>query len=159
MCATAKSGRRYATIADFEKFVKLGYMSKWLHHSGGTVCEPTDIPVNKRHLDMLRAHMVLSDKPYMGSVTEPERAADSVEMSKLLFGADFVDQNVVMTSLININSPLTFDSTMMGALEVYAKAGQAAIISPFIVGRGYGTCDGGRDADAGFGRGFGGCCL
>ncbi|MEM6579466.1 MAG: trimethylamine methyltransferase family protein, partial [Pseudomonadota bacterium] len=35
-------GRRYATMADFEKFVKLGYMSKWLHHSGGTVCEPTD---------------------------------------------------------------------------------------------------------------------
>ncbi|MGR3662020.1 MAG: trimethylamine methyltransferase family protein [Paracoccaceae bacterium] len=127
-------GRRYATIADFQNFVKLGYMSKWLHHSGGTVCEPTDIAVNKRHLDMLLAHMTLSDKPYMGSVTEPSRAEDSVEMSKILFGADFVDQNTVMTSLININSPLTFDSIMMGALEVYAKANQACIISPFIVG-------------------------
>ena len=129
-----EGGRRYATIEDFQKFVKLGYMSKWLHHSGGTVCEPTDIPVNKRHLDMLYAHMTLSDKPYMGSVTEPSRAADSVEMSKILFGADFVDQNTVMTSLININSPMTFDGIMMGALEVYAKAGQACIISPFIVG-------------------------
>jgi len=127
-------GRRYATLNDFQNFVKLGYMSKWLHHSGGTVCEPTDIPVNKRHLDMLLAHMTLSDKPYMGSVTEPVRAADSVEMSKILFGSDFVDQNVVMTSLININSPMSFDSTMMNALEVYARAGQAAIISPFIVG-------------------------
>jgi trimethylamine--corrinoid protein Co-methyltransferase len=83
---------------------------------------------------MLHAHMTLSDKPYMGSVTEPVRAADSVEMSKILFGEEFVDQNTVMTSLININSPLTFDSVMMGALEVYAKAGQACIISPFIVG-------------------------
>ena len=127
-------GRRYATINDFQNFVKLGYMSKWLHHSGGTVCEPTDVPVNKRHLDMLLAHMVLSDKPYMGSVTEPERAGDSVAMSKILFGDAFVDENVVMTSLININSPLTFDSIMMGALEVYARAGQATIISPFIVG-------------------------
>lgn len=127
-------GRRYATIADFQNFVKLGYMSKWLHHSGGTVCEPTDVAVNKRHLDMLHAHMVLSDKPYMGSVTEPSRAEDSVAMSKLLFGSDFVDQNTVMTSLININSPLTFDGIMMGALEVYAKANQACIISPFIVG-------------------------
>ena len=129
-----EGGRRYATIEDFRKFVKLGYMSKWLHHSGGTVCEPTDVPVNKRHLDMLHAHMTLSDKPYMGSVTEPSRAADSVEMSKILFGSDFVDQNTVMTSLININSPMTFDGVMMGALEVYAKANQAAIISPFIVG-------------------------
>ena len=127
-------GRRYATIEDFQKFVKLGYMSKWLHHSGGTVCEPTDVAVNKRHLDMLHAHMTLSDKPFMGSVTEPSRARDSVEMCEILFGKDFVAENTVMTSLININSPMTFDDVMMGALEVYAQAGQACIISPFIVG-------------------------
>lgn len=127
-------GRRYATMDDFRKFVKLGYMSKWLHHSGGTVCEPTDVPVNKRHLDMLHAHMTLSDKPFMGSVTEPSRAQDSVEMCEVLFGKDFVQENTVMTSLININSPMTFDDVMMGALEVYAKNNQACIISPFIVG-------------------------
>ena len=130
----AEGGRRYATIEDFRDFVKLAYMSKWMHHSGGTVCEPTDIAVNKRHFDMLLAHMTLSDKPFMGSVTEPSRAADSVEMCEILFGKDFVAENTVMTSLININSPLTFDSTMMGSLEVYARANQAAIISPFIVG-------------------------
>ncbi len=130
----ADGGRRYATMEDFRNFVKLGYMSRWLHHSGGTVCEPTDVPVNKRHLDMLHAHMTLSDKPYMGSVTEPSRAQDSVDMSGVLFGADFVRDNTVMTSLININSPMTFDGIMMGALEVYAANNQAAIISPFIVG-------------------------
>ena len=127
-------GRRYATIADFQKFVKLGYMSKWLHHSGGTVCEPTDVAVNKRHLDMLHAHMTLSDKPFMGSVTEPSRAQDSVEMCEILFGKEFVQSNAVMTSLINVNSPMTFDDVMAGALEVYAANNQACIISPFIVG-------------------------
>ena len=127
-------GRRYATLADFQKFVKLGYMSKYLHHSGGTVCEPTDVPVNKRHLDMLLTHMVYSDKPFMGSVTEPSRAQDSVEMCEILFGKKFIQNNTVMTSLININSPLTFDSIMMGALEVFASNNQASIISPFIVG-------------------------
>ncbi|WP_394197906.1 trimethylamine methyltransferase family protein [Litoreibacter albidus] len=128
----AEGGRRYATMEDFNKFVKLGYMSKWLHHSGGTVCEPTDVPVNKRHLDMLYAHMSLSDKPFMGSVTEPSRAQDSVDMCEILFGG--LEGRTVMTSLININSPMTFDSVMMGALEVYARANQACIISPFIVG-------------------------
>ncbi|MGB0960213.1 MAG: trimethylamine methyltransferase family protein [Halocynthiibacter sp.] len=127
-------GRRYATMADFEKFVKLGYMSKYLHHSGGTVCEPTDVPVNKRHLDMLYAHMTLSDKPFMGSVTEPIRAQHSVDMCEILFGKDFIQENTVMTSLINVNSPLTFDNIMMGALETYARNNQACIISPFIVG-------------------------
>ncbi|WP_069299109.1 trimethylamine methyltransferase family protein [Neptunicoccus sediminis] len=126
-------GRRYATMADFQKMVKLTYMSKWLHHSGGTVCEPTDIAVNKRHLDMLYAHMTLSDKPYMGSVTAPERAEDSVRMSEILFGESIANKTV-MTSLININSPLTFDEIMMGAMEVYAKNNQACIVSPFIVG-------------------------
>ncbi len=130
----AHGGRRYATLEDFQKFVKLGYMSKWLHHSGGTVCEPTDVAVNKRHLDMLYAHMTLSDKPFMGSVTEPSRAQDSVDMCSLLFGDEFVQQNTVLTSLTNINSPMTFDDVMMGALEVYSANNQACIISPFIVG-------------------------
>ncbi len=130
----SKGGRRYATMEDFNKFVKLAYMSKWLHHSGGTVCEPTDIPVNKRHLDMLLAHMTLSDKPFMGSVTEPSRAQDSIEMCEILFGKEFVQNNTVMTSLTNINSPMTFDDVMMGALEIYAANNQACIISPFIVG-------------------------
>ena len=124
--------RRYATIADFRDLVKLGYMSKWLHHSGGRLCEPTDIAVNKRHLDMLHAHMTLSDKPYMADVTEPSRARDSVEMSDILFGG--LNDRTVTTSLININSPLTFDDVMMGAMEVLAEANQACIVSPFIVG-------------------------
>ena len=125
-------GRRYATIEDFRNIVRLVYMSKYLHHSGGTVCEPTDVAVNKRHLDMLYAHMSLSDKPYMGSVTAPERALDSVKMSEILFGGTL--DKPVMTSLININSPLVFDDIMMGAMEVYAKHNQACIVSPFIVG-------------------------
>ena len=46
-------GRRYATIEDFRNFVKLAYLAPAMHHSGGTVCEPVDVPVNKRHLDMV----------------------------------------------------------------------------------------------------------
>jgi trimethylamine--corrinoid protein Co-methyltransferase len=82
---------------------------------------------------MLYAHMRYSDKPYMGSVTAPERAEDSVAMSKILFGDDFVDNNTVMISLINANSPMTFDDTMMGALKVYARNNQACIVTPFIL--------------------------
>ena len=126
-------GRRYATIEDFRNFVRLGHMSKWLHHSGGTVCEPTDVAVNKRHLDMTLAHMTLTDKPFMGSVTEPERATDCVEMCKILFEEEELSRTY-MTSLVNVNSPLTFDNVMMGALEVYARSNQACIVSPFIVG-------------------------
>jgi trimethylamine--corrinoid protein Co-methyltransferase len=126
-------GRRYATIEDFRNFVKLAYMSPSLHHSGGTVCEPVDIPVAKRHLDMVYSHIRYSDKPFMGSVTAPERAQDSVDMAKMVFGAEFVDQNCVTINLINANSPLVFDGTMVGALKVYARNNQATVVSPFIL--------------------------
>ena len=126
-------GRRYGTIEDFRNLVKLAYMSPNLHHSGGTICEPVDLPVNKRHLEMVYSHMRWSDKPFMGSVTAPERAADTVAMCQILFGKEFVDQNTVCTSLINANSPLVWDATMLGAAETYARANQACIITPFIL--------------------------
>ncbi|WP_299621990.1 trimethylamine methyltransferase family protein [Pelagibius sp.] len=128
-----EGGRRYATIEDFRNFVKLAYMAPALHHSGGTVCEPVDIPVNKRHFDMVYAHLRYSDLPFMGSVTAPERAEDSVAMAKLVFGEDFVESNTVMINLINANSPMTFDATMLGALKVYARHNQACIVTPFIL--------------------------
>ncbi len=126
-------GRRYATIEDFRNFVKLTYMTPSLHHSGGTVCEPVDIAVNKRHLDMVYSHIRYSDKPFMGSVTAPQRAADSISLAKLLFGDEFVEENCVLINLINANSPMVWDATMVGALKVYARAGQACVISPFIL--------------------------
>src|SRR5437868_8376362 len=131
-------GRRYGTIEDFRNFVKLSYSSPYIHHSGGTVCEPVDLPVNKRHFDMVYAHMRYSDKPFMGSVTHPLRAQDSVEMAKVLFGEGYLDPvsgrpKTVMTSLINANSPLTWDATMLGALKVYARNNQATIVTPFIL--------------------------
>ena len=128
-----EGNRRYATLEDFRNFVKLAYLAPSIHHSGGTVCEPVDVPVNKRHLDMLLAHMTLSDKPFMGSVTAPERAEDTVAMAKLLFGDEFVQNNTVTISLINANSPMVFDDTMLGAAKVYARANQACIVTPFIL--------------------------
>ena len=84
-------GRRYARIEDFRNFVKLAYLANSLHHSGGTICEPVDLPVNKRHLDMVYSHLKYSDKAFMGSVTAPERAADSVAMANIVFGAELTD--------------------------------------------------------------------
>ena len=131
-------GRRYAWIEDFRNFVKLAYVSNALHHSGGTICEPVDLPVNKRHLDMVYSHLKYSDKPFMGSVTHPERAADSVALANIVFGPELNDPltgrpKTTIINLINVNSPMTYDATMLGAAKVYARANQATIITPFIL--------------------------
>jgi trimethylamine--corrinoid protein Co-methyltransferase len=127
-------GRRFGTLEDFRNFIKLAQASPNFHHSGGTICEPTDIAVNKRHLDMVMAHLTLSDRPFMGSVTAEERAEDSIDMARIVFGRDFVDANCVILGNVNVNSPLVWDGTMTRSLRAYARAGQAAVVVPFILG-------------------------
>lgn len=127
-------GRRFGTLEDFRNFIKLAQASTNFHHSGGTICEPTDIAVNKRHLDMVMAHLTLSDRPFMGSVTAEERAEDSIDMARIVFGSDFVDGNCVILGNVNVNSPLVWDGTMTRSLRAYARANQAAVVVPFILG-------------------------
>jgi trimethylamine--corrinoid protein Co-methyltransferase len=127
-------GRRFGTLEDFRNFIKLAQHSPNFHHSGGTICEPTDIPVNKRHLDMVLAHLELSDRPFMGSVTSESRAEDSIDMARIVFGNEFVNENCVILGNVNVNSPLVWDGTMTLALRAYARANQAAVVVPFILG-------------------------
>ena len=79
-------GRRYATIEDFRNLVKIHHMIPEYHHSGGVVCEPVDLPANKRHLDMLYSHFKYSDRAIFGALIGAERAQDSVNMAKIVFG-------------------------------------------------------------------------
>src|SRR5690606_16093809 len=127
-------GRRYGTIEDFRNFVKLSQASPWLHHSGGTVCEPTDVPVNKRHLDMVYSHIHYSDRAFLGSSTAADRSADSVEMCRILFGADFVDANCVIMGNFNTTSPLVLDGVTTAGIRTYAAANQGSIHLPFLLG-------------------------
>ena len=130
----ADGNRRYGTLDDFQNLIKLGQSSPWLHHSGGTICEPTDIPVNKRHLDMVYSHMRYSDRAFLGSITAPERALDSIEMCRILFGADFVAQNCVIMGNFNSTSPLVWDGVSTRGIRAYAAAGQGSIHLPFLLG-------------------------
>ena len=155
--------RRRGTLEDLENFIKLAYRLPALNHSGGIICEPQDVPVPKRHLEIFRAHVRHSDKPFMGAVNAPERAMDCVEMARIVFGgADAREtdngrantggtdaggtesvgadtggadagERTVLISLVNGNSPLVWDATMLGAMKVYARHHQALLVSPFIM--------------------------
>ena len=127
-------GRRYATIEDFRNFVKLTYTSTTLHHGGGTLCEPVDLPVNKRHFEMVYSHIRYTDKAFMGSVTHPSRAQDSVDMARIVFGAETMEREHVIMGLANANSPMSWDFNMLGSAKVYAENNQIMLITPFILG-------------------------
>ncbi|MCS6911422.1 MAG: trimethylamine methyltransferase family protein, partial [Anaerolineales bacterium] len=132
----AISGRPAAAnpaLKDFHNFAKLTHMAEHLHHGGGTLVEPNDIDVKERHLDMLLAHLTLHDKAFMGSVTHADNARDTVTLARIVFGEEAMRQNPAVLSLINASSPLRFDDRMLGALEVYARARQAVLVTPFII--------------------------
>ena len=126
-------GRRYGDMAAFHDLVKLTYMHPNLHHGGFVTCEPCDVPVSKRHLDMLFAHMTLSDKPHLGAITEMSRAQDSVDMAEIVFGKDVMDENCVIMGNVNTNSPLLVDKVVTQAAQVYSSRGQGMVVVPFIL--------------------------
>ena len=125
--------RRYGTLADLNKFHQLAYLAPAMHNTGAVTCEPVDVPIAKRHLHITYSAIKHSDKPFMGPVTAPERAADAVRMAQMVFGEDALDAGPVMISLVNCNSPLVWDETMLGALKVYARANQSVIVAPFVL--------------------------
>ncbi len=128
-----EGGRRYATIGDFENFARLTHMTSSLHHGGGTLCEPVDLPVNKRHFDMVFAHIKNHDKAFMGSVTAPPRAQDTVDMADIAFDGEVKAGKTVLLSLCNANSPMSWDYNMLGSAKVYAENNQACLMTPFIL--------------------------
>ena len=131
-------GRRYGTIEDFNNFAKLTYAAPWLHSASTAMCEPVDLPVNKRHYDMFYGNATLSDKCFFSAVSAPSRTQDCVDMAEILFGerwfnAETGEPNTCLAGVINGNSPLTYDATMLGAAKVLARANQATLITPFIM--------------------------
>ncbi|MGF1475557.1 MAG: trimethylamine methyltransferase family protein [Geminicoccaceae bacterium] len=128
-----EKGRRYGALEDFENLVKLAYSLPSLHHTGFTICEPCDVAVNKRHLDMMYAHMRYSDKPFLGAITAQDRAEDCVAMARILFGSEIMDENCVIMAMANTNSPLVVDKVVTEAVRTYSAAGQGMIITPFIL--------------------------
>ncbi len=123
--------RRYATLEDLNNLQKLNHMASTVHIAGGTIVEPVDLPVPHRHLHMAYSAFKYSDKPIIGNVTARERAEDTVEMTKIVFGDEFASNHCCTTSLINANSPLVWDETMLDALKVYTMNNHAVMCSPF----------------------------
>ena len=124
--------RREATMADFENFCRLSQAFDQLDTPGGLCCEPSDRPLDSRHLDMLLAVQTLTDKPYMGAVISQDAAHDSVAMTDILHGGPAAGE-VRMFGVVNANSPLRYDTRMLEAMTIYAAAGQAAVITPFLL--------------------------
>ncbi|GAA1477504.1 trimethylamine methyltransferase family protein [Nocardioides aestuarii] len=126
--------RRDATMDDFRNFTKLAQSYPVLDSAGGVICEPSDTPLDSRHLDMTLALQTLTDKVYMGNVVSGVNAADTLAMTSILFGSrEAIEETPATISLINCNSPLRWDDRMLEAQFEYSGAGQPVVLTPFIL--------------------------
>ncbi|MDE2305469.1 MAG: trimethylamine methyltransferase family protein [Gammaproteobacteria bacterium] len=126
-------GRRYGTLADLVNFIKLAQVAPAIHFSGGCMCEPMEIPPNKRHLDVQYAFFRHSDQGCEATPETPGHARDAIEIARRLFGEQFLDAHPVVLGNINSNSPLVFDGRMLGSLRAFAAANQGTIIVPAVL--------------------------
>ncbi|GAB4458200.1 MAG: trimethylamine methyltransferase family protein [Anaerolineae bacterium] len=129
-----KRGRRPGTLAAFQEIVRLVQQCPPLHIVGGIMVEPQDLPVPTRHLDQVYSQFTLSDKALISPARNRETAQDCIEMAALVFGGlEETQRQPVQLGIINVNSPLRYDSSMLGGLITYARYGQPVVVTPFIL--------------------------
>jgi trimethylamine---corrinoid protein Co-methyltransferase len=126
-------GRRYGTLEDLKNFIKLAHMAPAIHFSGGSMCEPMEIPPNKRHLDVQYSFFRYSDQACEATPETRGHAVDAVALAQTLFGAEYLETHPVVLGNINSNSPLVFDGRMLGALREFASHNQGTIIVPAVL--------------------------
>ncbi|MDA7965554.1 trimethylamine methyltransferase family protein [Ruegeria sp.] len=126
--------RRRVVKDDLPTIVKLLHCLSPIHlSSAGWAIDLDDVPVPVRHLEQIYCPVRYSDKPYCASSYSKEVANDAIEMSRIVFGQDFVANNTVTATLANCNSPLKWDGAMLEGARIFAEAGQAVIFSPFVI--------------------------
>ncbi len=126
-------GRRTSTLDDLINFIKLTNATPYLHYGGGIIAEPNDIPIPERHLDITYAHIKYGSKSFMGSSIAAESAVDVIQMAEILFGAQSIRQTPAILATINVSSPRRLDDRMLESTIVNARAGQAVMMTPFIL--------------------------
>jgi trimethylamine--corrinoid protein Co-methyltransferase len=127
----AEAGKRPPTLADYHNLVKLAHALPNQDLSGHLLVEPGDLPAGKAHLPMLYAHMVHSDKAFIGSTAGKKGVQHTMHMAEILFGE--VGERAVSINLINSLSPLGYSTEMLEALVGYARLRQPVVIAALMM--------------------------
>ncbi len=123
--------RRDGTLADLEALLKLTQLTDALDTPGRNIVEPNDVPLDVRHLVRALAAIRLTDRVWSGEPSSHVAAADCLRLAEIVFGG--LDGPPVLFANCNVNSPLRFDIRMLEGLLAYAEAGQAVIVTPFLL--------------------------
>ena len=123
--------RRDGTMADLEQLLMLVQMTPALDTPGRNMLEPNDVPLDSRHLLRALAATRLTDRVWSGEPSSQAAAEDCIRIAEIVHGG-LVGDPVIFAN-VNVNSPLRYDVRMLEGLLAYAEAGQALIVTPFLL--------------------------
>jgi len=71
---------------------------------------------------------------WAGEPSSSWAAADCIRMAEIIHGGrEAIEQRPALFANVNVNSPLHYDERMLEGLLAYAEAGQAVIVTPFLL--------------------------
>jgi trimethylamine--corrinoid protein Co-methyltransferase len=128
-------GRRPGNFADFEAYVRVIGALDIVHQEGGGPLEPTDLPVETRHLDMYRTLATTLDKTWQCLAFGSQVVQDAIEVACITRGIDreTLRAEPSLMTIVNTNSPLRLDGPMSEGLIAMAEAGQPVVATPFTL--------------------------
>jgi len=131
---TADGEMRPATLADYHNCCRLVQTSDQLDMNGMLMVQPTDIPVQIAHLDMLYADMVLCDKAYVGTAMSRQATSDCLEMAAISCqGKEKLKRNPLMATIVHAMSPLKFSADEAEAIIAMARMRQPLVITNMVM--------------------------
>lgn len=132
--STYHGEQRPATFDDYQSCCKLVQTSDQLDMNGWLMVQPTDLPPETAHLDMLLANVLLCDKAYVGAAMTRQAALDCLEMAAIVWGGkENLTRQPVMTTIVNATSPLRYPSDEAEAIIAMAGCGQPVVITDLMM--------------------------
>ena len=123
-------GRRDGNVEDLINLTKLCHMMNTIDVISYCVCEPVDVDVSVRHMELLYNKIKYSSKPQMGPTFSYEAAKQGLEMIAIVFGGvEAIKEKPALLGIPSSLSPLSFDERSAGAIMAFAEYGQPQLIN------------------------------
>lgn len=123
----AAGNKQVPTVEDYHELVKLAHELPNQDVSGHLLAEPGDVPAEAAPLHMVYAHVLRSDKPFIGGVDSELAVHHTMEICRMVFGES--DGQPVTMGVISSLTPLGYSREMTGAIVTYAREGQALLVA------------------------------
>jgi trimethylamine---corrinoid protein Co-methyltransferase len=126
--------RRPATMDDYHTSCKLVQTSDQMDMNGFLTVQPTDVPSQIAHLDMLLANLTMCDKAFLAGSNFRQAALDSVAMAAIVWGGvDGLKKQPVMPAIVHAASPLKYSPEMAEIIIDLARLGQPLVITDMVL--------------------------